>query len=103
MARNVNVSWVYPTTRVSGKPLNPADIAGLELELSVDGTLWTPYDVFTADVTSTVIPELDIGLWYVRGVVVDIFGRKSAPLVGTVEVPDETAPGPLANLTLTLV
>lgn len=103
MARNVNVNWVYPTTRESGKPLNPADIAAVELELSVDNVLWTPYDTFPSPVLSTVIPELDIGTWYVRGVVVDTAGKRSKPLVGSVTVPDETAPGSLANLTLTLV
>jgi hypothetical protein len=103
MARNVDVSWVYPTTRESGKPLNPADIARVDLELSVDNNLWTPYDSFPAPALSTTIPELDIGTWYVRGFVVDTAGKKSKPLVGSVVVPDETAPGPLANLTLTLV
>lgn len=103
MARNVDVNWVYPTTRESTKPLNPADIAAVELELSVDGTLWTPYNSFPNPVLSTTIPELDIGTWYVRGIVVDTAGRKSKPLTGSITVPDETAPGPLANLTLTLV
>jgi hypothetical protein len=99
MARSVNVSWVLPTTRESGKPLSLAEIAGVELSLSVDNVNWTAYDSFPAAVLATVIPELDIGTWFVRGVVVDTAGKKSKPVVASIAVPDESAPG---VLTLTL-
>lgn len=100
MARNVNVSWVLPTTRESTKPLANTDIAGVEFSLSVDGTLWTVYNTFTPDILSTVIPELDIGEWFVQGVVVDTAGKRSKPLVKSIVVPDETAPSALGDLTL---
>jgi len=103
MARDVNVSWVYPTTRESGLPLDPADIAGMTLEMSVDGSTWGLYNTFAANVVSTVVPELEIGEHFFRGTVLDTEGRSSAPLVGSVIVPDETPPGPLANLEVTLV
>jgi len=103
MARNVNVSWAYPTTRESGLPINPADIAGMTLEMSVDNTTWSLYNNFAANVTSTVVPELEAGEWFFRGTVQDTDGRDSAPLVASVVVPDETPPGPLANLDVTLV
>lgn len=101
MARNVNVSWTLPTTRESGKPLNPLDIASVNLEISVDNATWSPYDSFPRDVTETVIPELDIGDWFVRGTVVDTNGRSSAPVIESITIPDETAPGAL-SLTLSL-
>ena len=103
MARNVNVSWAYPTTRESGLPLNPADIGGMTLELSVDNTTWSLYNTFAANVVSTVVPELSPGEWFFRGTVLDTAGRASQPLVSSVVIPDETPPGPLANLVVTLV
>lgn len=103
MARNVNVSWTYPTTRESGLPLDPADLAGMTLELSVDNATWSLYNTFTANVANTVVPELSPGEWFFRGTVLDTDGRSSSPLVASVVVPDETPPGPLANLNVTLV
>ena len=103
MARNVNVSWAYPTTRQSGLPLDPADLAGMTLELSVDNATWSLYNTFAANVVSTVVPELEPGEWFFRGTVLDTDGRSSSPLVASVVVPDETPPGPLANLDVTLV
>ena len=103
MARNVNVNWVYPTTRESGLPLDPADLAGMELSLSVDGATWSLYNTFAANVVSTIVPELETGTWWFRGVVRDVQGRLSAPVISSIDIPDETPPGPLANLTVTLV
>lgn len=99
MARSVNVSWVLPTTRESGKPLNPADVAGVELSLSTDGTTFSLYDTFVPAVLATVVPELEVGEWFVQGVVVDTAGKRSKPVVKSIVVPDESAPGAL-ELTL---
>lgn len=101
MAKSVNVSWVLPTTRESGKPLDVADIARVELSLSVDGVNWSAYNTFTPDIFNTVIPELEIGTWFVQGVVVDTAGKSSAPVVESIAIPDDTAPGAL-TLTLSL-
>ena len=103
MARNVNVSWVFPTTRESGKPLNPADIKAMELSISVDSVNWTVFDTYVATVTSTRVTELEPGKWFFRGIVVDTTNKRSAPLVSSVVVPDETAPSALESLTITLV
>lgn len=99
MARSVNVSWVLPTTRDSGKPLDPAQIASVELSLSADNVNWSAYDTFAPAVLATVIPELDIGEWFVQGVVVDSAGKRSKPKVASIVVPDDSAPGAL-ELTL---
>ena len=102
MARNVNVTWVLPTTRASGKPLAIADIAGVELSLSADGVNYSVYDTFTPDVLTTVIPELEIGEWFVSGIVKDTTGKVSPAVVSSIVVPDETPPGALLALNLTL-
>jgi hypothetical protein len=101
MARNINVSWSLPTTRESGKPLNPADIAEVTLDISVDNVNWSFYNTFGPSVLSTVLPEMDYGEWFVRGIVKDTGGRASQPVVKSVVVPDTTAPGPL-SLSLSL-
>lgn len=101
MARNVNVSWVLPTTRESTKPLANTDIATVEFSLSVDNVNWDVYDSFPPSVLSTVIPELDIGEWFVQGVVIDTAGKRSKPLVKSIVVPDDTAPSALGDLSLT--
>jgi hypothetical protein len=83
-------------------PLDPAQIAGVELAISADkGANWSVYDTFPPTVLSTVIPELEIGEWQVSGVVVDTAGKRSKPTYGTIVVPDETAPGNLVSLVLT--
>ena len=99
MAKSVNVSWVLPTTRESTLPLDPADIASVELELSTDGVAFVPYDTFAANVLSTVIPDLEVGKWYVQGLVVDTAGQKSKPVVESIVILDTSPPG---TLTLTL-
>lgn len=99
MARTVNVSWVLPTTRESGKPLDPAQIALVELELSADNVNFAQYNAFPPNVLSTAIPELEIGEWFVRGVVVDTNGKRSKPVVKSIVVPDDSAPG-ILELTL---
>jgi hypothetical protein len=99
---DVNVNWVLPTTRTSGKPLNPADIAAMELALSIDGTNFTPFDSYTRDILSTVVTELEPGDWYFRGVVVDTLNRRSLPRVSSINIPDLTPPGALLALNLSL-
>lgn len=101
MARNVNVSWVLPTTRTSTLPLANTDIAGVEFSLSVDNVNWNVYDTFPPDVLSTVIPELDIGEWFVSGVVIDTAGKRSKPKVKSIVVPDDSEPSELGDLVLT--
>jgi hypothetical protein len=102
MAKDLNLSWVLPTTRESNRPLRVEEIAAVEISLSADGGAnFAAYDTYTPDVLSAVIPELEIGEWTVRGVVVDTKGKKSKPLDRAVVIEDESAPGALVELTLT--
>jgi hypothetical protein len=101
---NLKVTWTLPTTRESTKPLNPADIRGVEIQLSADlGTTFTKLEEYPPAVLETVITELEPGEWRVRGIVYDTNNRASKPLVATLVIPDNTAPGALTQLTLDLV
>jgi hypothetical protein len=99
---DVNVNWVLPTTRTSGKPLNPADVAAMELALSIDGNNFTPFDSYTRDILSTKVTELEPGEWFFRGVVVDTLNRRSVPRVSSLVIPDLTPPSALLSLNLSL-
>jgi len=101
---NVRVTFDYPTTRKSGRPLSPSDIQHVRLMLSADGgasyatvaTLPPP----TREYTQT---ELEPGSWGFRAVCVDTAGRESDPTDGSISIADETAPGAVLNLTLAVV
>lgn len=99
--RDVKVSWVLPTTRESGKPLAAADIDRMVLEMSADGGAnWIGVDEFPPAVLETTVVELEPGEWGFRGTVRDTRGRRSKPVVASIVIEDDTAPGALLSLTL---
>lgn len=104
MAKNVNVSWDLPTTRESGLPLDPADIQHVEVLLSADlGATFTSINNIAPPATDITVPDLDIGDWIFRLVVVDTAGRQSANVDTPVNVPDETNPSTVVNVQVTFV
>ena len=99
--QNVTVSWVLPTTRESGKALNPADIHRVVLEMSADGGAnYVGVDEFPPTVLSTVVVELEPGEWFFRGTVRDTKGRKSASITRSLVIEDTSPPSALIDLTL---
>ena len=100
---NLKVDWVLPTTRKSGKPLDPAQIDSVKIELSADGTNFGEFGSFAPAILSAQINELEPGTWSVRGTVKDTAGLVSAPVVQSIVIPDTTAPSELVSLSLTLV
>jgi hypothetical protein len=105
--RNVKVVWALPSVRASGGPLDISEIAGVELAISGDaGQNFTVTDPpFPTSVTETVFPDLAVGEWLFRGVVIDTAGRRSNPVIAAITIeppPDETPPGELI-LELSLV
>ena len=99
----VKVRWSLPTTRESGLPLDPADIAGVELSLSADGGAnFGLFDTYPPSVLEAQVTELEPGTWVFRGVVVDSDGRRSAPRTAVQVIEDATPPGALLTLELAL-
>jgi hypothetical protein len=97
---NLNISWALPTTRESGKPLNPSDILHVRIEISADGGAnYGLVGDFPPDVLNTVVQDVDFGEWTVRGLVADTKGRVSNPVVAQVVNEDTTPP---SELTLVL-
>jgi len=104
MARNVNVTWDLPTTRESGGELLPSDILHTEASISVDGVTFTVLNTFLPSQTQALfMPDVDLGDWIVRLVVVDKALRRSVVVDTPFNVPDETAPGTVLNVVVTLV
>lgn len=98
----LKVQWVLPVVRTSGKPLDPADIAGVDLELSADGGE-TFVSFGLKQGTSFDFTELEPGTWFVRGTVVDTAQRRSAPVTESKTIVDSSNPGALQSLTLEVV
>lgn len=100
---NVRVQWSLPTTRESGRALDPTDIRHVRIEISADGGAnFGLIGDFTPDVLETLVQDLDFGTWTFRGLVADTKGRVSQPVVRSVEIADNSPPGPF-DLTLELV
>jgi len=101
---NVKVQWVLPTTRESGKPLDPADIDHVRIEVSADGGVtFGLIGDFGPNELEADVNDLDFGTWVFRGLVADSKGRVSQPMFGSIVIEDTTAPGALESLTVSLV
>lgn len=102
--KNVNISWELPTTRESGFPLDPADIQHVEVSLSADlGANFTVLNNVAPPTLDLTVPDLEIGDWIFRLVVVDTADRRSVNVDTPVNVPDETAPTGVLNVQVTFV
>lgn len=99
---NLLIAWVLPTVRESGRPLPVEQIKHVEIDISADGVNFANLGAFTPDLLATEVSDLDIGQWLVRGVVVDTKDRPSGEYISSVEVEDNTPPGALQSITLTL-
>lgn len=104
MSKNVNIAYTLDLTRVSGLPLAIEEVAGVELHLSANnGVDFGIVTTILPSVGNHTVPELEIGTWVLRLIVVDTEGRKSTPVDTSVDVPDETNPSAVASVTITFV
>lgn len=96
---NVRVQWALPTTRESGRPLNPADIEAVVIDISADGVNFAPVGEFAPNLLETTVADVDFGEFFFRGTVRDTSGRVSNPVVASIVNEDTTPP---SELTITL-
>lgn len=84
---NVRISWVLPTTRVDGRPL---EVLHTRIEMKVDGApSFTEINTITPDVAQTLLlADVDPGSYAFRGITVDLQGLESAPAEGSIVVPN---------------
>lgn len=103
--RNVRISWDLPTTREQGGPLDVSEINYVEVELSADGGAnFSPVDQVSPPATDIQINDLPFGDTYVvRLRVLDQSLRASADVDTPFAVSDDSAPGVVQNVQVTLL
>ncbi|MHA2402132.1 MAG: hypothetical protein ACXADH_03995 [Candidatus Kariarchaeaceae archaeon] len=102
--KNVNIAWELPTTRESGFPLDPADIQHVEVSMSADlGANFIVVNTVAPPTLDLTVPDLEVGDWIFRLVVVDTANRRSIDVDVTVNVPDETNPSSVVNVVVSFV
>ena len=102
--KNVLIEVVLPTTRVSGLPLDPADIAKVELSMSADsGNTFSFVDNIIPPDLDYQLNDLPPGTYIFRGTVEDTQERRSTDLDETATIEDESDPSPLASMTVTVL
>lgn len=90
----IRLTWVFPTVRESGKPLDPADIQFAELQMSADqGANWMTVDMFPPSVLTTDVNDLEPGTWGFRIRCIDTQNRAGAWNTIAPEVMDTSPPG----------
>ena len=104
MAKNVRVTWDLPTTRESGNELPRGEIDYTVASISLTGSgVYTEMNRFIPSQEQLLfLPDTDVGVWTVRLVVVDTDGRQSKNADAEFEVPDESAPGTVVNVAVTM-
>jgi hypothetical protein len=100
---HLKLNWAAPTTRTSGRPLRASDIAGFSLSRSHDGGEFERVPDFAADATEHTIENIEPGIWAFRLACFDTNNRSGAAAEGSIEVPDDSPPGVVLNLTLSIV
>jgi len=100
---NVNVKWVLPDTRESTKPLAIGDIDYVEIFISADnGVNFGSFGRYEPNILETTVTDLEPGMWFFGGIVTDIRGSSGKMLKASINIPDNTPPGTLLSLTLSL-
>ena len=102
MAKSARLNWVHPTTRESGEPLDPADIASVETFMSADfGDNFVSLGTHEPQVLEQVVGDLGIGTYLFRAIWTDLKDKSSVPAEAQGVVPDETPPA-VGELTVTI-
>jgi hypothetical protein len=100
---NLKIQWALPTTRESGKPLAIDAIQHVEISLSADGGAnYGVIDLLPPSMLETIVQDVEPGTWFAQGVVVDTAGRRSAPVTASAIVEDNSPPGALTALVLSV-
>ena len=97
MTKNATVSWELPVVREQGGDLDPTDIEGIEISLAIVGGGFRVLETVPPTKLNHFIPELEIGDWEFRLVVIDIVGRRSADVEVPFTVKDDSPPGIVTN------
>lgn len=90
---SIKITWVAPTTRRSGRPLDPNDIANYVLSMRVEGA--PAFSEIARPLKSETSFSLDVsdpGLYQFSLSLVDTGGRVGTPATGQIVIPDTSLP-----------
>ena len=104
MARTVRATFQYPTKRIGGGNLDPADIAGCEVSMRVTGApTFTVLETVPYPGTEFVQTDLTPGTYEFSFVCVLKNGLKSVtPVIRSANVLDDSPPEPMQSVVLTV-
>lgn len=105
--RTATVNWLLPSTRDLGGDLSEQEIAGVEVELALEGT--NPVQVaatvappISGGSLSHTISDLDFANWYFRLTVLGTDGQRGNPVDAPFAIVDTSPPGTVTNVTVDL-
>lgn len=104
MAKNITLTWDLPDVRRDGGALNLDDIQHTVVEASADGgATFGALATVTPDQPQTVtVPDAEVGEWHFRFTVVDTLDQAGVQHTEVVEVIDDSPPGVVTNVQVTL-
>ena len=95
---NIRLTWDHPTTRESGLPLDPADIAETQISMSADGGAnWSPIGMAGGLDAEFLITDVEPATYNFRAITIDTKGDPSQPVDTEVSVLDQSAPSSPTN------
>jgi hypothetical protein len=103
--RSIRARWTLPTLRSDGiTPFPVNEIAGVEIGMSVDPATFgfTIINTIAPDTVELVVPDLEAGMHFFQGVVIDTKGQRSAAVRAQIEIMPPV-PGELTELVIELV
>jgi hypothetical protein len=104
VSKTAVLTWELPTTREEGGPLDIAEILHTQVDFSLDGGVnYVEVDKILPAAAQTInAGDLQYGTYFFRFVVADTGGLFSAPLDFPIDIPDDSAPGQVVNVQVTL-
>lgn len=98
------ISWVLPTTRQQGGPLDPADIRSVDVKLSADGgaNFSDVADVPVLQAQEVPLAGLDINSYIVRLQCFDLLNQGGIVVDTPFDVIDDSPPGAVTSVLVTL-
>lgn len=103
MAKIATARWELPTTRQSGLPVDPAEVQGVEVALSVVGGVYSVLEpLVPPDTLEHAIPDLTPGDYLCRMAPIDMDDVRGAETELPFSIPDETPLSEVENPSVTV-
>lgn len=103
MARTATAKWDLPSKRQSGIPVDPSEVQGVEVALSVVGGTYSVLEpMVPPDTLEHEIPDLTPGDYLCRLVPIDMDDDRGADTELPFSIPDDTPLAAVENASVTV-